>query len=229
MAIAGTRAALRRLFFQRCFYLFVLLLALIAIAPFLEPLPRGALLMNAVNGFLIVSAVAAVGRSKVSFVIAALFAIPALFFHWKLLQTGNPTYEGLWLRCDLALYGVTIFFLLRYVLDHGVMTVDRLSGAASAYLMLGVMWALIYVLITRANPTAFSSGGSREPLPFMDLLYFSFISLTTMGYGDIVPVARAARTAAIMEAIIGQLFIAILIAKLVGVYPLGAERLRRRR
>jgi hypothetical protein len=224
LAISGTRTALRRIFFQRCCYLFVLLLALIAIPPFLEPLSHGALIMNAINAFLIVSAVAAVGRSKVSFVIATLLAIPALFFHWKLAQTGSTTYHELWLKCGLALYAVTIFFLLRYVFESGVMSADRLSGAASGYLMMGVMWTFIYALVTRADPAAFSAAGSRAPLPFMDLLYYSFTTLTTMGYGDIVPMSRAARTAAIMEAIIGQLFLAILIAKLVSVYPIPGAR-----
>jgi hypothetical protein len=159
LAISGTRTAFRRIFFQRCCYLFVLLLALIAIPPFLEPLSHGALIMNAINAFLIVSAVAAVGRSKVSFVIATLLAIPALFFHWKLAQTGSTTYHELWLKCGLALYAVTIFFLLRYVFESGVMSADRLSGAASGYLMMGVMWTFIYALVTRADPAAFSAAG----------------------------------------------------------------------
>jgi len=90
---------------------------------------------------------------------------------------------------------------------------------AAAFLLMGVMWAFIFTIIMRSDPRAFSSGGVRGPMPFMDVMYFSFITITTLGYGDILPVSRAARTAALLEAIIGQLFIAILIAKLVGVYP----------
>jgi hypothetical protein len=151
-----------------------------------------------------------------------VLAAPALYFHWKMAQTGDLTYQDLWLRCDLVLYGVTIFFLMRYVFDRGVMTSDRLSGAAAAFLLMGVMWAFIFTIIMRGDPDAFSAGGVRRPMPFMDMMYFSFITITTLGYGDILPVSRAARTAALLEAIIGQLFIAILIAKLVGVYPVRA-------
>ena len=155
-AIADTREVLRRIFFQRCFYFFVLLLALISIGPFLEPLSHGGFFLSAINSFLIVSAVAAVGRSVVSFVIATLLAVPALYFHWLVAETGDLTYQGLGFRCDLALYGVTIFFLMRYVFDRGVMTSDRLSGAASAFLLIGVMWTFIFVIIMRGDPSAFA-------------------------------------------------------------------------
>jgi hypothetical protein len=221
MSIAGTRAALGRIFFQRCIYLFVLLLALIVLAPVLASLTRGALITNAISAFVIVSAVAAVGRSRVSFVLAILLAVPALIFHWKLLESGDEIYRDLGLKCDLALYGITLFFLIRYVFDRGVMTADRLSGAASAYLMMGVMWTFIYSLIARSDPAAFRVGGVHEPMAFVEFMYLSFVTLTTMGYGDIVPASYSARTAALMEAIMGQLFLAILIARLVGVYPQG--------
>ena len=114
---------------------------------------------------------------------------------------------------------VTIVLLLRYVFDRSVMTSDRLWGAAASYLMIGVLWSFLYALIDGAGTGAFSIRGSIAPMDFMDLIYFSYSTLTTTGFGDIVPVTRLARTAAIVESIIGQLFLAILIARLVGVYP----------
>ena len=218
-SISATREALGRLFFRRCFYLFVTLLALIALAPFIEAERGGFLVRNVINALVILAAVAAVGRSILSFVLVLALAAPALACRWLALAEGDPTFVDLALRLDAAMYATTIALLLRYVFDREVLTTDRLWGAAAAYLMIGVLWSFFYAIVDRANPQAFSVRGSRESLQVIDLLYFSFSTLTTTGFGDIVPLSRPARTAVMLEGIVGQLFLAILIARLVGVYP----------
>jgi hypothetical protein len=219
MAIRSTRNALRRLFYQRCFHLFVLLLALVSVAPLIYSLPRGPLITSVINAFTIVSAVAAVGRSRLSFLVVILLAVPALVFLWLSTRTGPSSYYDISLGFNIALYTVTISFLLRYVFDREVMTGDRLSGAAAAYLMIGVLWGFVYTLIDRTFPGSFTMRGTIGPLNPMDLLYFSFTALSTTGLGDIAPITPQARSACTVEMIIGPLFVAILIARLVGVYP----------
>lgn len=218
-SISVTRETLGRLFFRRCFYLFVTLLALIALAPFIETERGGFLVRNVVNALVILAAVAAVGRSILSFLFVLALAAPALAFRWMALTQGDPSFVDLALRLDAAVYATTIALLLRYVFDREVLTTDRLWGAAAAYLMIGVLWSFFYAIVDRANPQSFSIRGSRESLQVIDLLYFSFSTLTTTGFGDIVPLSRPARTAVMLEGITGQLFLAILIARLVGVYP----------
>jgi hypothetical protein len=218
-SVRVTREALRRLFFQRCFYLFVTMLALVAIAPFIDPLRDGVFLRNLINAFVILSAVAAVGRSTVSFFVVLALAAPALGFRWLSIESGNPAFFDLSLRLDAAVYAATIVLLLRYVFDRECMTADRLWGAAAAYLMIGVLWSFLYTIIDRAAPHSFTVGGEAASVQLLDVLYFSFATLTSNGFGDIVPLTAPARTAFVVEAIIGQLFLAILIAKLVGVYP----------
>jgi Ion channel len=85
--------------------------------------------------------------------------------------------------------------------------------------MIGVLWTFLYGIVDRASAQSFAMRGSITALDFTDVIYFSFATLTTTSYGDIVPLTRAARMASVVEGIIGQLFLAILIAKLVGVYP----------
>jgi hypothetical protein len=221
--ISATREALRPLFFQRCFYLFVTLLALIALAPFIEAERSGIILRNLINAFVILSAVAAVGRSLSSFLVVLALAGPALVLRWLSLEPSDSALFDLALRFDAAVYAATIALLLRYVFDRAVLTADRLWGAAAAYLMIGVLWSFFYAIVDRASPESFAIRGSAAPLQLMDLLYFSFSTLTTTGFGDIVPLTRLARSATIVESIIGQLFLAILIARLVGVYPTHAR------
>ena len=113
---------------------------------------------------------------------------------------------------------LTIALLLRYVFAREVMNTDRLWGAASAYLLIGVLWGYLFTIVDRAWPGSFSVRGELAPLNLIDLIYFSFSTVTTTGFGDIVAVGEKAKMVATLEGIFGQLFIAILIAKLVGVY-----------
>src|SRR6185437_5053817 len=86
MAIVSARDALSRIFYQRCFWLFAALVALIGVVSFVPPTDHGRLVVNAVNMFLLIATVAAVGRTTLSFVIALLLAMPAVWFQ----------YTGLW-------------------------------------------------------------------------------------------------------------------------------------
>jgi Ion channel len=218
-SISVTREALRRLFFQRCFYLFITLFALVTAAPFIEASARGPMIINLINTFILLAAVAAVGRSTTSFLIVLCLAAPALAFRWLSLETEESAYFDVSLRLHAGVYAVAIVLLLRYVFSREVITADRLWGAAASYLMIGVLWTFLYGIVDRANPESFAVRGSIADLDFTDVIYFSFATLTTTSYGDIVPLTRAARMASVVEGIIGQLFLAILIAKLVGVYP----------
>jgi hypothetical protein len=112
-----------------------------------------------------------------------------------------------------------LFLLLRYVFGPEVLNADRLWGAAAAYLMVGILWCFVYALIEIEKTQTFLVRGDPSNLELTDLIYFSFSTLTTIGFGDIVPISRPAQIAAVLEGIVGTLFLAILIAKLVGVYP----------
>ena len=96
----------------------------------------------------------------------------------------------------------------------GPVNVHRIQGAVAAYLLLGLVWALAYELVALVAAGAFSGtglGGAGRP----DFIYFSFVTLTTVGYGDVTPVHPVARSLAVAEALTGQLYPAILLARLV--------------
>jgi hypothetical protein len=99
------------------------------------------------------------------------------------------------------------------------MTADKLFGAASAYLLLGVFWAFLYALVAHFYAGSFALFGQPSSIAFYDLVYFSFTVLTSTGFGDISPLSRQARGICVIEQIVGALFLAILIARLAGVYP----------
>ena len=217
--IDRARNALGLIFTGRCFWLFAVLLALIAIVPFIEPTPFGRLAVPTAHVFVIIAAVAAIGRSAGSFVIALLLGVPAVAFHFMSRSTGDTGMLVYSWWFDAALYVATIGYLLRYVFSPDVMTADKLWGAAAAYLMLGVMWTFVYGLINVYYGPAFAVGGAPASVGAIDVLYFSFTTLTSTGYGDVTPIVPQARALAIVEQVVGTLYLAILIARLAGVYP----------
>ena len=111
--------------------------------------------------------------------------------------------------------------VLSDVLKSEKVTTDKIHGAISVYLLIGVTWALLYSLIEGIRPESFLIEHSQvtsvsEYIPHF--LYYSFVTLTTLGYGDITPLTLLAKTLSYMEAVTGQIYIAVLIARLVGLH-----------
>jgi hypothetical protein len=123
---------------------------------------------------------------------------------------------------SMAFLVLLTLLILSQAFREGPTTSHRIMGAVAVYLLLGVIWSLAYDLITLGIPGAFniqapSTPGDRESFR-SDLFYFSFVTLTTTGYGDIVPIHPIARMLVILEGVTGQLFPAILIARLVSLH-----------
>ncbi|HEX9328908.1 MAG TPA: ion channel [Reyranella sp.] len=117
---------------------------------------------------------------------------------------------------------VIIWTVARAVFEPGRITYHRVVGAILLYLTIGLVFVALYSLVGAASPNAFNglTVTAQVSLP-SDLIYFSFTTLTTVGYGDIVPVHPVARSLSNVEAIVGQLYPATLLARLVS---LGERR-----
>ena len=115
----------------------------------------------------------------------------------------------------------------RQVLFTGSITRNDIVGAICIYMLLGLIWAIIYLFIGEVMPGAFN-GLSQAPWleNFSAAVYFSFVTITTLGYGDISPASPLARFFVIMEAIVGVFYMAILVASLIGVRMSDREATR---
>ena len=126
---------------------------------------------------------------------------------------------GSFLLCTLGFMLVTVVNALRDVAFDQRISFDRLIGGICVYLLLGILWALGYTLVEIASPGSFNGieramDGSWQS----GWLYFSFVTMTTLGYGDISPITPLARLLAYLQATVGMFYIAILVAGLVGAY-----------
>lgn len=219
MAIVATRDALSQLFFQRCFWLFAALVILIGAVSFVPASDHGRLAVNGINMFVLIATIAAVGRTTPPFVIALLLAGPAVWFQYVGLWHDSDTDLAWSWIFSAALYFITTLYLVRYVFQPKIMTQDKLFGAAAAYLLIGVLWAYLYAIVGFFYPQSYMVVGQPGRLVYADALYLSMTVLTSTGFGDVTPLTRQARGVCMIEQLAGALFVAILIARLAGVYP----------
>ncbi len=108
------------------------------------------------------------------------------------------------------------------VLFGGHIDVNRLIGAACIYLLSGALWGIVYFLLSVASPGSFAGiVGETWSEQLNEFIYYSFVTLTTLGYGDISPVLPVARTLCYLEAVVGQFYLTLLVAALVGLHIAG--------
>ncbi len=120
----------------------------------------------------------------------------------------------------MLFFAVLSWLIIARVFRGGGINIYRIYGAIAVYLLLGILWGEIYVMLYLVEPTSFYFNPAtqcHEP-PIAELIYFSFSNLTTLGLGDIVPVHPMARSMATLEALVGQLYPAVLLARLVTLY-----------
>lgn len=109
--------------------------------------------------------------------------------------------------------------VLRRILHHQTVTLQTIAGAVCVYVLIGLVFAFLYLAIGAFQPKAFTAQGSPDgPRGGADYLYFSFITLTTVGFGDIVPAGRVARALVVLEALLGQIFLVTTVARLVALF-----------
>jgi hypothetical protein len=197
--------------------LFVSLLATISIGPLLEALQFGRLFMEAFLAVNVLAAVVPIGLASQRHVLYALIVVAMV------LRGFSSSHESSVLQLGAALLWSVIAVVaavrcVLYALSSRRVDRERLCAALSAYLLLGVCWGVIYAAMSRMDTRALLVGGTtpEQPLALADTIYFSFVTLATLGYGDVTPTGPITRGLVIFEAIVGQLYLAILVARLVG-------------
>jgi amino acid transporter len=156
-------------------------------------------------------------------IIGWALAVPAIAERLAIIYAPSPAVYLAGTTLWLLLFIFVTWHLLRGVLRQREITSETISMSISVYLLLGFTWGLFYIVLHHVQPLAFNLGsppapdsGASEQKAFPILIYFSLTTLATIGYGDITPVSLQARYAAVAEGIMGQFYMAILVARLVG-------------
>jgi hypothetical protein len=165
-------------------------------------------------------------RRRLRIVTIAL-AVPAFISYWTPQLIGAPMVQAAGLVFASAFLGFLTLVIVFAVFQDQEVTADTIVGAVCAYLLLGVTCGTAYALIVFVSPGSLSvspalaqAAGWGEPIaPFTPLLqYYSFSTLATLGYGDATPLGPVMRTLSVLEGVTGQLYLAVLIARLVGMH-----------
>jgi hypothetical protein len=220
--------------------LLLALLLLLVLAPAIHPQGTGRGAFNALFTMVLLAAAFAVARNRVLLLVTMLLGVPAIAVTWAIYFASAN--DGSWWETLMTASSLSRLAFLSFVTVHvlwdvlqpGAVTTEKLCGAVCVYLLIGLSWAFLYAAIAQVEPNAFrlpdpveaeaaAATGAAVPddapagrvEPF---LYYSFVTLTTLGYGDLTPLSPRARVFSWLEAVTGQLYVAILIARLVGLH-----------
>lgn len=198
------------------------ILLMFVLRPFVEAYGRIGVLTDIFFALILLSAVQAFGKRGKAFFVAVVIALPALLM--EVTSYFLPS-EPIMLVKRIA-FALFLSYVLAVIVSHifreKEVTEDLIIGAVCVYLLLGMVWAFVYYFLEMVQTGSFSfaTTSGQDVGPF---IYYSFMTLATVGYGDIVPLTAPARSLAILEAVTGQLYLAITIARLVGVHASGSR------
>lgn len=195
----------------------IAIVVLFVSVPFLEPLRSGPLIESILFTVVLISGVLAIADRRWVVIIAATLAVATLVGRWVGHLRPDRMPPEIFLIGGILFVLFVIINLLRFVLTASEVDAEVLCASISAYLLLGLLWTLAYWLVAETIPNAFAFSGADKSLAGFNGFYFSLITMSTVGYGDITPVAKVARMLAAMEAMTGLLYVAVLIARLVAV------------
>ena len=201
--------------------LLIALALLFVSVPFVEEIKGGEIIVAILLTVVLISGVLALAKGRFTLIVALVLAIPAVCGRWIIHFWPHLFPHAVFLVPTLVLIAFVVVHLLRFVLSAPSVDTQVLCASISAYLMLGLIWTLAYWLVAEVNPAAFAfntASGTKESMQGFNAFYFSFVTLSTVGYGDITPVSKVARMLAALEAMTGLLYVAVLIARLVSLY-----------
>ena len=197
------------------------LIVLLILSAVLEGTKYGYLILNIASSIVFISGVYAAGRNKRSVLILILLGLPWFLSEWVFTESSE------------TIFASVLFFLfitgtiINHILHSEKVSTDTLYGAVCVYLLLGLLWASIYSFLEHLSPGIIFVTNNSDVIGTLtanELIYYSYTTLTTLGYGDVTSFTPEGRIISVLEAIVGQLFLAFLVARLVAIYTLHAGR-----
>ena len=196
--------------------LFACLIALLVLPPYLRAAGVEGVTRILLSSVLLSSLYLVATRPR-QLIIGGILAIPALGLNWIRGFLDLPGQLYMVNLLNLIFFAYIVIVMLRYIFATQRVTVDMIFAALCTYLVIGLAWMCIYSCIELRLPGSFSSITANDyQTQTHEFLYYSFVTLSTLGYGDVTPLNEFAKPWAIIESIIGQFYLAVVLARLVG-------------
>ncbi len=202
----------------RFLFLLISLISWFVLSPFLVGLIGLSTLLDLFVTLILISGVLAVIQRKGVFIFSLSFAIVTALTRWSLHLLNISSLEMVNHILSILFMGFIVGIILSYLFKEKEITSDVIMGAICGYFMIGLLWNNVYALLEVLEPNSFQFSQSHDTGGGVDFIYYSFVTLTTLGFGDITPISNPAQSLSLLEAVMGQLYLAILVARLVGIH-----------
>jgi len=196
----------------------------IFVSPFVDQFRGGFLVETALMTLVLLSALLAIG-GRLRTLVGAVLVAPALVGQWLIYWRPDLQLSLVIRGSGVLFIGFVVLQFLRFIVRAPRVDFEVLCAGIATYLMLGLFWSFAYILVDRLVPDSFVftvGPVSGHSMNNFNALYFSFTTLSTVGYGDIIPVSGVARMLAMAEAVFGMFYVTLLIARLVSLYSVNA-------
>ena len=209
---------IQKLHDARFLVLLILILLMLVLTPFFDEFVQTRILMDIFLTTIFISIICTIRLKRTQAIIASILVFPLIVATWSTYFIEIKTISLLTRIFGVLFFAYAAINILRIIVKSEKVTRETIFAAIVAYLLIALMWAFLYMILELASPGSFSfpDWGSRGET--MQFEYLSFVTITTLGYGDITPVTDKASALVIIEAVIGQIYLVVLVAWLVGMH-----------
>jgi hypothetical protein len=205
-------------FKDRFLFLLISILCLLILAPLFKGFIGIRILMDIFFTSILISAVYAVSKKKYILLVAALLALPMLVSIWSDNFVKVPSLILVGDCFGILFMAFMVIVILSFIFREQEVTGNVIYGAIVVYLLIAIMWAFVFSVMESINPGSFAIGEGQIEVGRPLFIYYSFVTITTLGYGDITPITALANSFSFLEAVIGQIYLVVLVARLVGIH-----------
>lgn len=198
--------------------LLILILIMLILPPFLRDWVSTKILLDVLLTAILFALIYAFKSSRPQMIIGLILVAPLLITTWATYFIEITSF-GLTTRIFTVLFfGYAVANILRNMSTKKEVTRETIFAAVVAYLLIALMWAFLYMVLEKLAPGSFAFPEKSLIPENLHFQYFSFVTITTLGYGDVTPLTNKASVLAMMEALVGQIYLVVLVAWLVGMH-----------
>ena len=203
---------------QRFLILLCLILGLLVLVPILIRIVAARIFVDIFLTAIVISMVYTISHKKGHVIVGVLLAIVMLVSLWLQYFYPNKGILAIGMLAGALFIGMVIASILVFIFRSEGVNREIIYAAILLYLLAAILWAFVYTFLELVDPASFNIDLSQPQDDLLVFQYFSFVTLTTLGYGDITPVSEVAKAITVLEAVVGQLYLVVVVAWLVGMY-----------
>ena len=203
---------------ERFLILLCLILGLLVLVPILNRFVAARIFLDLFLTAIVISMVYTISHKKIHLIAGLLFSIVTITSRWMQSFYPNKEILAIGMISGALFIAVVIASILVFMLKSEEVSTEIIYAAILLYLLAALLWAFVYTFLELIDPASFNIDLSRTQDYLGVFQYFSFVTITTLGYGDISPVTEVAKAFAVLEAVVGQIYLVVVVAWLVGMH-----------